>query len=412
MPRGFTYFIGLRYLGAKKQGFISIISFISIAGIALGVIALIVVISVMNGFHEDIRNRIIGTNAHVIALPGDVKAGMKDYKNIAKEIEKIDHVIAVAPYFMGQVMLKFSDKVDGILLWGVEPESISKVNKLSKNIIRGDINSITKDLPENQKGIIIGKELSLSTGADLGDEVVVISPIFKKTPAGPMPKMIKMKIVGIFEAGMYDYDSTFTYVSLNTAQELFEKEDVVTGIAVKVDNIENASYVASEIHRKFKYIWARDWMSMNKNLFTALKIEKIAMFIILVLIVLVAAFNIASTLIMVVMRKTKEIGILKSIGANNRDIMNIFIIQGVATGVIGAIVGFIIGIGICLYLQAYPISMPGGGSVYYIDKLAVTIKWQEVIIIPIVAIFISFISTLYPAFHASKLDPVEAIRYE
>ncbi len=412
MPRSFTYFIGLRYLGAKKQGFISIISFISVAGIALGVTALIVVISVMNGFHEDIRNRIIGTNAHVIALPANTKEGIKNYREIIQKIEKMDHVVAAAPYFMGQVMMKFSDKVDGILLWGIIPESISRVNKLSKNIIKGDINSITKELPENEKGIIIGKELSQSTGADIGDDVVIISPVFKKTPAGPMPKMIKMKIVGIFEAGMYDSDSTFTYVSLNTAQELFEKEDVATGIAIKTDNIENATIVATEIHRQLKNIWARDWMSMNKNLFTALKIEKIAMFIILVLIVLVAAFNIASTLIMVVMRKTKEIGILKSIGANNRDIMNIFIIQGVATGIIGAIIGFIAGIGICYYLKAFPISMPGGGSVYYIDKLAVAIKWSEVIIIPVIAVIISFLSTLYPAFHASKLDPVEAIRYE
>ncbi|MCX7698583.1 MAG: lipoprotein-releasing ABC transporter permease subunit [Candidatus Goldbacteria bacterium] len=412
MPRRFTYFIGLRYLGAKKQGFISIISFISIAGIALGVTALIVVISVMNGFHEDIRNRIIGTNAHVIALPGNTREGIKDYNDIIKKIEEIEHVVAVAPYYMGQVMLKYSDKVDGILLWGVIPESISKVNKLSKNIIKGDIDSITKDLPNNEKGIIIGKELSLATGADIGDDVVIISPVFKKTPAGPMPKMMKMKIVGIFEAGMYDYDSTFTYVSLKTAQELFEKDDIITGIAIKTDKIENASYVASEIHRRFKNIWARDWMSMNKNLFAALKIEKIAMFIILVLIVLVAAFNIASTLIMIVMRKTKEIGVLKSIGANNRDIMNIFIIQGVATGIIGSVIGFIIGIGVCFYLKAFPISMPGGGSVYYIDKLAVSIKWQEVIIIPIVAVFISFLSTLYPAFQASRLDPVEAIRYE
>ncbi|MBP7792309.1 MAG: lipoprotein-releasing ABC transporter permease subunit [Candidatus Goldbacteria bacterium] len=412
MPKGFTYFIGLRYLGAKKQGFISVINFISIAGIALGVTALIVVISVMNGFHEDIQNRIIGTNAHVLAFPANTKEGIKNYQELVNKIEKIDHVTGAAPYFMGQVMLKFSDKIDGILLWGVIPESISKVNKLSKNIIKGDINSITKKLPGNEDGIIIGKELSQSSAIDIGDDVVIVSPVFKQTPSGPMPKMVKMKVVGIFNAGMYDYDSTFAYVSLNTAQELFEKGDIATGIAINADNIENAGYIATEIHRKFKNLWARDWMSMNKNLFDALKIEKIAMFIILVLIVLVAAFNIASTLIMVVMRKTKEIGILKSIGANNRDIMNIFIIQGVATGIIGSIIGFIIGVGICFYLKTFPISMPGGGSVYYIDKLAVAVKWQEVILIPVMAVIISFLSTLYPAFHASRLDPVEAIRYE
>ncbi|HRU39562.1 MAG TPA: FtsX-like permease family protein, partial [Candidatus Goldiibacteriota bacterium] len=190
------------------------------------------------------------------------------------------------------------------------------------------------------------------------------------------------------------------------------KDDVISGIAIKTDKIENAGLVATEIHRKYKDLWARDWMSMNRNLFSALKIEKLAMFVILVLIVLVAAFNIASTLIMVVMRKTKDIGILKSMGATNRDILNIFIIQGVATGTIGSVIGFAAGLGICWYLKAFPISMPGGGSVYYIDKLAVAVNWSEVWVIPVTAIVISFFAALYPAAHASKLDPVESIRYE
>jgi lipoprotein-releasing system permease protein len=412
MAKNFTYFIGLRYLNAKKQGFISIISFISFAGIALGVTALIVVISVMNGFHEDIRNRIIGTNAHVVAMPYDARAGMENYSGKLAEIEKMEHVKNAAPYFMGQVMLKYSDKVEGLVLWGVVPDSISKVNKLKDNMIKGDVDSIMKDLPGNEKGIIIGKELMNQLGIEMGDEVILISPVFQRTPSGLMPKMSKMKIVGVFEAGMYDYDSTFAYVSINTAQELFAKGDVITGIAIKTDKLENATIVATEIHRKFKDLWARDWMSMNRNLFAALRIEKLAMFIILVLIVLVAAFNIASTLIMVVMRKTKDIGILKSMGATNSDIMNIFVIQGVATGFIGAFIGFAVGLAICWYLKAYPVSMPGGGSVYYIDKLAVSVKWSEVILIPVFAVIISFFAALYPAAHASRLDPVEAIRYE
>jgi lipoprotein-releasing system permease protein len=412
MAKKFTYFIGLRYLNAKKQGFLSIISFISFAGIALGVLALIVVISVMNGFHEDLRNRIIGTNAHVIAMPFDAREGLSGYRSRLDYIEKMDHVKGAAPYFMGQVMLKYGEKVEGLMLWGVVPDSISKVNKLKENMKKGDVDSITKDLPGGERGIILGKQLMNMLGTDMGDDVIIISPVFMKTPSGLMPKMSKMKIVGIFEAGMYDYDSSFAYVSMGAAQDLFGKGDVISGIAVRTDTLENATSVATEIHRKFKDLYTRDWMSLNTNLFKALAYEKIAMFIILVLIVLVAAFNIASTLIMVVMRKTKDIGILKSMGATNSDIMNIFVIQGVATGFIGAFIGFVLGLVICWYLKAHPISMPGGGSVYYVDKLAVSVKWIEVTMIPVIAVIISFFAALYPAAHASKLDPVEAIRYE
>lgn len=411
MAKPYTFFIGFRYLMAKKQGFINIISFISVAGIALGVTALIVVISVMNGFHEDIRDKIIGTNAHVVAT-SYTKEGISDYDTLVKGITKIDHVKAAAPYYMGQVMLKYSDKVEGLVLWGVNPATISKVNSLSDNMKRGDLDYIMKPLPDNKRGIVLGKELMNNLGAELGDDVILISPVFYRTPTGMMPKMSKMKIVGVFSAGMYDYDTTFAYVSIETAQKLFDKQDIVSGIAIKTDIIENASFVATEIHRKYKNIWARDWMSMNENLFKALKIEKIAMFIILVLIVVVAAFNIVSTLIMVVMRKTKDIGILKSMGANSGDIMNIFVVQGLMTGIIGSILGFVFGVVICIILKEHPISMPGGGSVYYIDKLAVSLKFAEVAIIPVVSIFISYLATLYPAYQASKLDPVEAIRYE
>jgi lipoprotein-releasing system permease protein len=412
MANGYTFFIGLRYLISKKQGFINIISFISVAGIALGVAVLIIVISVMNGFHEDIRDKIIGSNAHVIAMPG-FKEDLHDSAAITAKIMKMDHVVAAAPFFMGQAMLKYSDKVQGLMLWGVDPKSISKVNKLSDNMKRGDLDSITKSLPDNERGIILGKELMDIIGADLGDDVVVISPVFYKTPAGLMPKMSKMKIVGVFESGMYDSDTTFAYVSIDTAQKLFNKDsDSVTGIAIKTDDIDNAAIVAADIRRTFKTLYARDWMSMNSNLFKALAIEKLAMFIILVLIVLVAAFNIASTLIMMVMRKTKDIGILKSMGANSAGIMNIFIIQGLMTGIIGSIIGFVVGMAVCIFLKQHPLPMPGGGSVYYIDKLAVSVHFNEVVIIPLISIAISFLATLYPAYQASKLDPVEAIRYE
>lgn len=411
MVNNFAFFIGLRYLLARKQGFISIISIISIAGVALGVAALIIVISVMNGFHKDIRDKIIGTNAHVIA--GSFSSeGIYDYRQKINIISKIPNVKAAAPYYMGQVMLKQRERVAGIVMWGVDPESITRVNNIASHMKKGQFESIVKELPGNRKGIVLGKELVNTLGVDIGDEIILISPVFQQTPAGLMPKMSNMKIVGIFEAGMYDYDNTFAYVSIKTAQELFGKGDVVTGIAVKTEQIENAMGVAAEIHRQIKGLWARDWMSMNKNLFEALKIEKIVMFIILTLIVMVAAFNIASTLIMIVMRKTKDIGILKSMGAKNSEIMGIFIIQGVMTGLIGSIIGYVAGVLTCIYLKAYPISMPGGGSIYYIDKLAVALKYPDIIIIPIASVLIAFLATLYPAYQASRLDPVEAIRYE
>ena len=412
MAKPYSFFIGLRYLMAKKQGFINIISFISVAGIAIGVIALIIVISVMNGFHEDMRDKIVGSNAHVMAM-SYFKDGITDYENITKKIGKIEHVAAAAPYFMAQAMVKYGDKIQGMILWGVDPASISKVNDLEKNIKKGDLESINKTLPDNKRGIILGKQIVDMIGADLGDDVILISPVFYKTPAGMMPKMSKMKIVGIFESGMNDSDSSFAYTSIETAQKLFDKgADAVTGIAVKADDIENSVFVAAEIKRKFKNIWARDWMSMNRNLFSAIQMEKFVMFIILVLIVLVAAFNIASTLIMIVMRKTKDIGILKSMGANNGDIRSIFVIQGLMTGIIGSAIGFVIGVGICLFLKALPLALPGGGGVYFIEFLPVSMKFNEVLIIPVVSIFISFLATLYPAYQASRLDPVEAIRYE
>jgi len=411
MAKGFTVFIGLRYLRSRKEGFISIINFISVAGIALGVAAVIIVISVMTGFDMEFQNKIIGTNAHVIAS-SYFKDGISDYQDIVEKISRMDHVKSVTPYFLGQVILKSRDSVDGIMLWGIIPDSMTKVNDLGKNMIKGDIDFVNKELPGGERGIVIGKEIMTNLNVDMDDNVTLISPVFEQTPMGMIPKMSKLKVVGVFDAGFYEYNSSFAYVSIDTAQKLFNKGNVITGIAIKLDNVENSAMVAQEIHRKFKNLWARDWMAMQRNLFQALQIEKLTMFIIMTLIMLVATFNIAGTLIMVVMRKTKDIGILKSMGATSGDIMNVFITQGLATGVIGTFVGFVFGVGVCIFLKIHPIAMPGGGAVYYIDKMPIAMNLTDIAIICATSIILSFLSTIYPAWQASKLDPVEAIRYE
>lgn len=427
----YEFFVGFRYLKAKrKMTFLSLITFISIAGIALGVMALIIVLAVMSGFGENLRDKILGTYSHIVVNKYG-KEGIKDYSALIEEIKKETHVIGAAPFIFNQVMLTFKGNVSGVVLRAIDPKLEGTVTDIEKYLSKGKIDFLefqdsfpVKNESKIQKGrldgIIIGKELSQHLDTSLGDKINVVSPIGKMTPIGMVPRIKKFRVVGIFDSGMYEYDSSLAFISLKSGQKFFKMGDVVSGIEVKVDKIYSARDIAEKLQKRIGFpYYTRDWIQMNKNLFSALKMEKIAMFIILTLIVLVAAFNIISTLIMVVMDKSRDIAILKSMGATNGSILKIFSIEGLIIGLVGTILGVAGGFLVVPYLneivgfterlfsvKIFP------SDVYYLDKLPAKINYFDTGLIVSATILISFLATLYPAWRASKLDPVEALRYE
>ncbi len=407
MNLSYELFIGLRYLKAKrKQTFISLITMISMAGVAVGVWALIVVLSVMTGFEEDLRNKILGTNSHIVIIDRG-EGAIKDYKNIIPKIEKVEHVISATPFIYNQVMLTTENGVSGVVLRGIDPSEEGKVTDIKKNIKDGSLEALNE-----KQGIIIGKELAKRLLAFVGNKITVVSPLGILGPMGTIPKMKTFEVVGVFESGMYEYDSTLAYISINDAQQFFNMGNSVSGIEVRLDDI----YIARDISEKIQSMlgfpyWARDWGQMNRNLFSALALERIAMFIILTLIVLVAAFNIVSTLIMIVMEKNKDIAILMSMGATKKGIMKIFVINGLMIGIVGTIIGVATGYFSCIILAKYQfIKLPS--DIYYISHLPVKMKLFNIIVIAISAVGISFLATIYPSYQAARLDPAEALRYE
>jgi lipoprotein-releasing system permease protein len=416
----YEWFIGLRYLKAKrKQTFISIITVISIAGVMVGVMALIVVLSVMSGFEKTLKEKILGTQAHLVVLKAG-QEGMDHSQQVIRKIGEVKGILAAAPFIFSQVMLSSGSNVSGVVLKGVDPEQEGKVTELAHNLKAGKLQDLKETKAGEPPGIILGTELAKHLSTAPGDTLQVISPLGTMTPMGMMPKMKSFRVVGIFHSGMYEYDNTMAYVSIENAQKFFGMGDQVTGIEVKTGDIYKVQEIGRDVRHKLGYpFWTKDWMEMNRNLFSALRLEKIAMFIILVLIVLVAAFNIISTLIMVVMEKNKDIAILKSMGASPKGILKIFMIEGLVIGVVGTTLGAISGLLIALNLEkvtGFVENLFGfkilASDVYYIDKLPSQINPGDIWIITGTAILISLLATLYPSWRASKLDPAEALRYE
>ncbi|MDL1981383.1 MAG: lipoprotein-releasing ABC transporter permease subunit [Deltaproteobacteria bacterium] len=408
----FEFFIGSRYLRTKqKQAFISLITVLSIAGVTVGVMALIVVIAVMTGFEYDLKSRILGVESHIVIMRHNVP--FSDYRNILEHVENTDGVEAATPFINSQVILRSSLSLSGAVLRGIDPDSADRViknlDKVSlKNLKETDQRKSTSIA---MPAIILGKELAKNLGVMQGDSVYLISPRGMISPIGHIPTMKRFKVAGLFESGMYEYDRSLAYIHIKDAQKILHMGDSVNGIEVRVNDIYNARNIAGRIVKElgFQY-WARDWMQMNQNLFSALKLEKTVMFIILALIVLVAAFNIASTLIMMVMEKTKDIAILKAMGATDKSIRKIFVFKGIVIGSMGTILGVCLGFILCTVLKYYQfIELPG--DVYYITTLPVKLELLDVVMIASATMAISFLATLYPARQASKLDPVEAIRY-
>ncbi|CAG0933268.1 Lipoprotein-releasing system transmembrane protein LolE [Rhodocyclaceae bacterium] len=411
----FELFIGLRYTRAKRRNhFISFISLISMCGIALGVAALIVVLSVMNGFQKELRTRILGVASHVqVSGPeGELAA----WQQVADQALKHQSVRAAAPYVAAQGMLSFDQTVRGTLVRGILPDAEEQVADFNRHMRSGSMQL----LKPGEFGIILGAELARALRVFIGDKVTLIAPQGLVTPAAILPRLKQFKVVGLFEAGMYEYDSGLALIHLADAQALYRMEDRVSGVRLKLDDLVAAPRVARELLSLVEGdVYIADWTRSHANFFRAVQIEKNVMFIILLLIVAVAAFNIVSTLVMAVTDKESDIAILRTLGASPGSIMQVFIVQGALIGTIGLALGLAGGVALALNIDVVVPAIERlfntqflAKEVYYISELPSDLQWRDVGIIAAVSFALTLLATLYPSWRASRVNPAEALRYE
>jgi lipoprotein-releasing system permease protein len=406
----FEIVVGLRYIKAKrKQAFISIISAFSVLGVMLGVMTLIIVLGVMNGFERDLKEKILGTVSHLVVMSHSSRAVM-GWQDLMERIQDFDGVKATTPYIYAQAMLSTRGKVRGVIVRGIDPKTASKVISLPRYLLEGTVDDLSAS--DDSAGIIVGKELAVLNSLRVGDVVQLISPQGKRTPIGAIPRVQNFKIIGVFKSGMYEFDANLVYMELGQAQKFFEMGQGVSGIEVNLADIYSAPKLGFRIESVLGTpFWTRTWKEMYRNLFSALKLEKIAMFVILTFIVLVAAFNIIIALIMLVMEKSRDIAILKALGATSDRIMRIFVVQGMLVGVVGTLLGAVAGIAGAAVLARYPIiELPE--EIYTIPTLPISLEATDIVIICGVALGICFLATIYPSLRAARLEPVEALRYE
>ncbi|SFN09405.1 lipoprotein-releasing system permease protein [Formivibrio citricus] len=406
--------IGLRYIRAKRRNsFISFISMISIVGIALGVAALIIVLSVMNGFQQEVRTRILGMAAHV-TLTGPT-GQLENWQTVSARAGKAEHVRAVAPYVNGQGLMTNGEQVKGVLVRGIDPALESGVNEVADKLIAGRLDR----LAPGEFGMILGWHLAANLGARPGDKVTLITPQGQVTPAGMVPRLKQFTVVGIFRADYYPYDSGLALLHLQDAQRLFRMGDTVSGARVKLDDLNNARAVGANLSRQMPNVLVSDWTQENPSYFRAVEIEKRMMFIILTLIVAVAAFNLVSTLVMVVTDKQADIAILRTLGATPGSIMKIFMIQGAVSGCIGTLSGVVGGVLVALNLNVIVPAIEQffgarflPSDVYLISEMPSKVLFGDVSSIGLIALLLAFSATLYPSWRASRINPAEALRYE
>ena len=411
----YELFIGLRYTRAKRRNhFISFISLISLMGITLGMTALITVMSVMNGFQEEVRSRILGVASHVQVSGMD--GNLRDWPRTADEVVKHPSVQAAAPYVSAQGMLSYNQVVQGVLVRGVLPELEDDVADFAKMMVSGELD----DLVPGEFGMVIGMELARSLGAFRGDKIVLISPQGQVTPAGILPRLKQFTVTGIFEAGHFEYDSGLVLIHMADAQKLYRMPDSVSGVRLKLNDMFDAPQVVRELSTMVSVdSYISDWTRQHANYFRAIQIEKRMLSLILALIIAVAAFNIVSTLVMAVTDKQSDIAILRTLGASPRSIMKIFIVQGTFIGVFGTILGLIGGV-----LLAYNVGEVVAfiewvfnvqflsREIYYISEIPTDPQLADIVTVASVSFILSLLATIYPSYRASKVNPVEALRYE
>ena len=414
MFKPYELFIGLRYMRAKRRNhFISFISLISVLGIAIGVTALITVLSVMNGFQKELTDRTLGMASHATVL--ERSENLSDWRFVAGQIESHPEIEGVAPYFRAEGMLVNNKQVSGTVIRGILPEEEPKVSVIAEKMVEGEFNN----LRAGDFGIILGKELSRALHVLTGDKVTLVAPQANITPAGILPRLKRFTVVGIFEIGMQEFDGALALIHLEDAQKLFRKKGP-SGLRLKVRDIMNAPIISREVMSKISgQYWVLDWTQRHANLFHALRTEKTVMFVILTLIVAVAAFNIISTLVMTVTDKQADIAVLRTLGASPKSIMVIFIIQGTVIGAIGTLLGIFGGVWLASNVETLVQSIEQffnvdflPDNVYYISTLPSELDWSDVTIISIVAFLFSLLSTIYPARQAANTQPAEALRYE
>jgi lipoprotein-releasing system permease protein len=400
------FFIALRYLKATKKSLFSFTTtLIAVSGTCLGVAALVITLAVMSGFQNDIKDKILGIQPHIVItrVDGDT---FKDYKNIENIVKKNKFVTMVIPFIYKQGVIRGQNaSYSGIIVKAIDYKLENSILSLSKQIVSSDMHFKSNTI--GKRSIIVGQELAKSIFVSSGDDVVLMFP----ESFTSLPKMYKFKVSGIIKSGIYDLDSCLGFIDLQEGQSLFDIDDAVTGLDVYIKSLDKTDQVTSLIQQSLAYPYrAKSWMDINKNLFSALRLEKIMMFLILGLIILVAAFNIVSNLLLLSVQKAREIGIMSAVGFSKFSISKIFFYEGISVGLIGTFLGIILGLSISCGLKYLNIfNLPKG--VYYVDKLPVCVMWQDVIFVALSAFIITVFAGIYPAYRVSKLDPLEAIRF-
>lgn len=415
MIRPVELFIGLRYTRAKRHNhFISFISLTSMLGITVGVWALITVLSVMNGFEKELRTRILSVASHVTVT--GPRGWMADWRTTAAVIKRHPNVVGEAPYILGQGMLSHGKEVSGAIIRGVLPAAEATVSEIKDKFKAGGLD----ELRPGRFGIVLGNELAWKLNLQVGAKVTVITPQGQVTPAGLLPRLKRFTVVGIFEVGMYEYDSGLALVHLDDAAKLYRTVGRISGLRLKLDDIYRAPRVSRELGRMLGDDYRiRDWTQEHSNFFRALRIEKTAMFIILLLIVAVAAFNIVATLVMVVTDKQSDIAILRTLGMSPASVMGVFMVQGTVIGIIGTLLGGATGVVTAVNVENLVPFIEGlfnikflAADVYYISDLPSDMRWSDVITITGASFVMGLLATIYPAWRAARTQPVEALRYE